>query len=144
MGHVGLPTALSLCELGWHVLGADNATALMIRSGEVPFYEPGLWDLLKKHPALKFEPVDDLETAIRAASILFICVGTPQRESGEADLSQVESVARTIAQNLNSYKLIVEKSTVPAVTAQWIKRTVLRYASRKRTRPCPGRGSRNV
>jgi len=75
-----------------------------------------------------FKPVEDLGAAIRSASIVFICVSTPQHENGEADLSQVESVARTIAHNLNGYKLIVEKSTVPAVTAKWIQRTIHRYA----------------
>src|SRR5581483_4213801 len=101
-----------------------------LRSGYVPFYEPGLGELLEKHLGNNFVPLEDLESAIREATILFICVGTPQRESGEADLSQVESVARTIALNLNSYKLIVEKSTVPAITAEWVKRTILRYANR--------------
>ena len=130
MGHVGLPTALSLAEMGWKVLGADSATTQIerLRARYVPFFEPGLNELLDKHLGKNFIPTHDLETAIREATILFICVGTPQRENGEADLSQVESVARTIALNLNSYKLIVEKSTVPAVTAEWVKRTVLRYA----------------
>ena len=59
---------------------------------------------------------------------LFVCVGTPQKDTGEADLSQVEAIVRTIACNLNGYKLIVEKSTVPAITAQWIKKTVTRFA----------------
>jgi UDPglucose 6-dehydrogenase len=70
----------------------------------------------------------DVGEAIRASDILFICVGTPQRPDGSADLSQVEAVIRTVAENLNGYKLIVEKSTVPVQTAQWIKRTILRYA----------------
>ncbi len=65
---------------------------------------------------------------MRAATIVFVCVGTPQKDSGEADLSQVEAIARTIARNLNGYKLIVEKSTVPAITAEWIKKTVTRFA----------------
>lgn len=130
MGHVGLPTALGLADLGWQVLGADSSTALVeqLQGGQLPFYEPGIEKLLAKHLGKKFKPVDDLEEAIRSATVLFVCVGTPQRENGEADLSQVEAVARTIAQNLNGYKLIVEKSTVPAVTAQWVKRTILRYA----------------
>ena len=130
MGHVGLPTALSLCEMGWKVVGADSSAELIDRLGRgyVPFYEPGLEDLLGKHLRHKFFPATDLNGAIREASILFICVGTPQKENGEADLSQVESVARDIAHNLNGYKLIIEKSTVPAVTAQWVKRTLMRYA----------------
>ncbi len=130
MGHVGLPTALGLAEMGWRVLGADSSPALIakLRSGKLPFYEPGLDPLFSKHLGENFVPVDDLDTAIREATILFVCVGTPQKESGEADLSQVESVARSIAQNLNSYKLIIEKSTVPAVTAQWVKKTISRFA----------------
>jgi UDPglucose 6-dehydrogenase len=60
--------------------------------------------------------------------VLFVCVGTPQKDSGEADLSQVEAIVRIIARNLNGYKLIVEKSTVPAITAQWIRKTVARFA----------------
>jgi len=69
-----------------------------------------------------------VEQAVRTATILFVCVGTPQKETGEADLSQVEAIARVIARNLNGYKLIVEKSTVPAITAQWIRKTVVRFA----------------
>lgn len=130
MGHVGLPTALGLAEMGWQVLGCDSCAPLIaqLQAGKMPFYEPGLADLFAKHLGKNFCPVDDLEAAIREATILFVCVGTPQRDNGEADLSQVEAVARIIAENLNGYKLIVEKSTVPAVTAQWVKRTILRYA----------------
>jgi UDPglucose 6-dehydrogenase len=72
-----------------------------------------------------------VEAAVRPASIIFICVGTPQREDGQADLTQVEAVARVVARNLNGYKLIVEKSTVPAITAQWLKKTILRYGNGK-------------
>jgi UDPglucose 6-dehydrogenase len=130
MGHVGLPTALGLADLGWQVLGGDSSSAIIeqLRGGHLPFYEPGIEKLLTKHVGKNFHPLTDLEQTIREATILFVCVGTPQRENGEADLSQVEAVARTIAQNLNGYKLIVEKSTVPAVTAQWVKRTIVRYA----------------
>ncbi|HVO64106.1 MAG TPA: UDP-glucose/GDP-mannose dehydrogenase family protein [Terriglobales bacterium] len=130
MGHVGLPTALGLADLGWQVLGADSSAVTIdqLRNGKLPFYEPGIEKLLSKHIGKKFRPLTDLEETIREATILFVCVGTPQRENGEADLSQVEAVARTIAQNLNGYKLIVEKSTVPAVTAHWVKRTIVRYA----------------
>lgn len=136
MGHVGLPTALGLAELGWQVLGADSSDPLIaeLKAGRLPFYEPGLDKLFRKHLGKKFLPLTDLTAAIREATILFICVGTPQRDNGEADLSQVEAVARTIAQNLNGYKLVVEKSTVPAVTAQWVKRTILRYAKNGQTK----------
>jgi len=131
MGHVGLPTALGLAELGWEVLGADSnpETIATLKSGRSWFYEPGLEPLLKKHLETgSFTPTEDVDGAVAAAMILFVCVGTPQSENGKADLAQVETVARTVARNLNGYKLIVEKSTVPAVTAHWVKRTITRYA----------------
>jgi UDPglucose 6-dehydrogenase len=131
LGHVGLPTALGFVEMGWEVIGADDDAAKVatIQSGHVPFYEPGLSDLLARGLASgRLTLTHRVEEAVRASTILFVCVGTPQKDSGEADLSQVEATARLIAQNLNGYKVIVEKSTVPAITAQWIKRTVTRLA----------------
>jgi UDPglucose 6-dehydrogenase len=130
LGHIGLPTALGLAELGRRVIGADDdaAKVRLIRAGQPNFYEPGLTDLLSKHlQSGRFQPIEDLATAIQSGSIIFICVGTPQKASGQADLAQVEAVARLVARNLNGYKLIVEKSTVPAITAQWLKRTIVRY-----------------
>ena len=131
VGHVGLPTALGLAELGWEVIGADQDAdkVRQLKDGKSPFYEPGLQTLLTRHLASgKFTVTSDVASAIQAATVLFICVGTPQREDGEADLSQVEVIARMIAHDLNGYKLIVEKSTVPAVTALWVKRTIMRFA----------------
>jgi len=130
MGHVGLPTALGLAELGWDVMGADDDAEKIrtLSSGNATFYEPGMQPLLTKHLGGRFRVTSDVGRAVADSSVLFVCVGTPQAESGEADLSCVEAIARTVAANLNGYKLIVEKSTVPAITAQWIKRTVIRYA----------------
>ena len=131
MGHVGLPTALCLAEMGWKVTGADQDSAKIatIKSGKSPFFEPGVQELLTKHlTSGNFQPVEDAEAAIRSSPVLFVCVGTPQKESGEADLTQIEAVARMVACNLNGYKLIIEKSTVPAITAHWIKKTIQRYA----------------
>jgi UDPglucose 6-dehydrogenase len=131
LGHVGLPTALGFVQLGWEVIGADDDApkVAMIRSGKAPFFEPGLDDLLAGGLASgQLTLSQSVDEAVRAATILFVCVGTPQRDTGEADLSQVEAIARTIARNLNGYKLIVEKSTVPAITAQWIKKTITRFA----------------
>lgn len=131
MGHVGLPTALGFASTGWRVLGVDSSESLvsLIQAGKVPFYEPGLDELLKQQLGKNFFPVRDMDEAIREATILFLCVGTPQKDNGQADLSQVEAAARTIAHNLNGYKLVVEKSTVPAITAQWICRTIRRFAA---------------
>lgn len=131
LGHVGLPTALGFVEMGWEVIGADDDSSkiAMMRSGRTPFYEPGLDDLLARGLASgRLTVTHCVEEAVRGATILFVCVGTPQKDSGEADLSQIEAIARVIAHNLNGYKLIVEKSTVPAITAQWIKKTINRFA----------------
>ncbi|MBZ5514920.1 MAG: UDP-glucose/GDP-mannose dehydrogenase family protein [Acidobacteriia bacterium] len=131
LGHVGLPTALGFAELGWEVVGADDDAekVALLNSGKTTFYEAGLQTLLTKHlESGAFRLADDVASAIRSATVVFICVGTPQKEDGAADLSQVEKVARTIAHNLNGYKLIVSKSTVPAITGQWIEKTVARYA----------------
>lgn len=135
VGHVGLPTALGLAELGWSVTGADQDVDKIrqLSEGRSPFYEPSMQNLLTKHLASgNFTVTNDVASAIEAASVLFICVGTPQRENGEADLSQIEVIARLIADHLNGYKVIVEKSTVPAVTSLWIKRTIMRFATARR------------
>ncbi len=132
LGHVGLPTAVGLAELGWQVIGTDSDAqkVALIAQGKSPFYEPDLEPLLQKNIAEgRLRVTADVGEAVRASDILFICVGTPQRPDGSADLSQVEAVIRTVAENLNGYKLIVEKSTVPVQTAQWIKRTLQRYAN---------------
>jgi len=145
MGHVGLPTALGLAELGWEVIGADSSakTVAMLKEGKAWFYEPELQPLLTKHLETgRFIPTDDVDGAIGAATVLFVCVGTPQGEDGRADLTQIENIARTVARNLNGYKLIVEKSTVPAVTAHWVKKTIARYA-RVEPRPNGKNGKRH-
>lgn len=131
LGHVGLPTAVGFSELGWQVIGTDSDTnkVALVANGCCPFYEPDLEPLLRKNLAEgRLKVTTDVGEAVRESDILFICVGTPQKPDGSPDLSQVEAVIRTVAENLNGYKLIVEKSTVPVQTAQWIKRTILRYA----------------
>jgi UDP-glucose 6-dehydrogenase len=136
LGHVGLPTAVGFAELGYQVIGTDSDARKVetIAQGKSPFYEPGLEPLLQKNlKAGRLRVTTDVGESVRASDILFVCVGTPQRPDGSADLSQVEAVIRTVAENLNGYKLIVEKSTVPVQTAQWIKRTLIRYAGSNAT-----------
>jgi UDPglucose 6-dehydrogenase len=131
MGHVGLPTALGMADLGWEVLGADSnpKTISILKEGKSWFYEPDLEPLLKKHlDSGLFIPTDNVDEAIASSTVLFVCVGTPQGDDGKADLTQIENIARMVARNLNGYKLIVEKSTVPAITAHWVKKTIARYA----------------
>lgn len=132
LGHVGLPTALGLADLGWEVVGADDDADKVrhIARGEMPFYEPGAQALLcRQLDSQRFRATADVPAAVAAADVVFVCVGTPQRDDGSPDLSQVESVSQTIARRLNGYKLIVEKSTTPVRTAEQIKRTIGRYAN---------------
>lgn len=129
-GYVGLVTAACLAERGHEVTGYDVVPDKIARlsRGEPTIYEPGLEEILKAELAsgrLRF--TGDLEAAISAGDVLFVCVGTPQGNDGRADLSQVEGVARTIALHLDAPKVIVEKSTVPVKTAQWIRRTIELY-----------------
>jgi UDPglucose 6-dehydrogenase len=129
-GYVGLVTAAGLAELGHQVIGADkdlDKIARIIR-GAVPIYEPGLDELLSSNVQknrLAFS--GDLDKTILDADVVFVCVGTPQHSDGSADMSQIEEVSRLIAENLNRYKLVVEKSTVPVKTSFWIKRTIGLY-----------------
>ncbi len=131
IGHVGLPTALGFADLGYQVIGVDcdSGKIAALNAGSIPFYEPGLEELLRKHLSNPhFRLSDDVAGAIRSAGILFLCVGTPQRSNGAADLRAIEDLARLIAQNLNGYKLVVEKSTVPALTGHWLQRTIVRHS----------------
>jgi UDPglucose 6-dehydrogenase len=126
-GYVGLVTAAGLAEFGHTVIGTDKDAAKidLISRGMSPIYEPGLEDLLKRtlgSGRLTFTA--DVDAAIREAGVIFVCVGTPQDEDGRADMSQIEGVARSIARNLNGYKVVVEKSTVPVKTSEWIKRVI--------------------
>ena len=129
-GYVGIVTAVGLAEFGHAVIGADKVSEKIekISRGDVPIYEPGLEELLKsnlKKGTIAFST--DLNGTIQAADVIFVCVGTPQGDDGSADMSQIEEVSRLIAENLNGYKVVVEKSTVPVKTSSWIKRTISLY-----------------
>ncbi|MGA2586064.1 MAG: UDP-glucose/GDP-mannose dehydrogenase family protein [Candidatus Aminicenantales bacterium] len=129
-GYVGLVTAVGLAEFGHAVIGADKVADKIerISRGDMPIYEPGLEELLKanlKKGKITFST--DLNKTIQAADVIFVCVGTPQSDDGSADMSQIEEVSRLIAENLNGYKVVVEKSTVPVKTSSWIKRTISLY-----------------
>jgi len=126
-GYVGLVTAVCLADLGHKVTGTDVIPEKIDKAsrGIAHIYEPGLEDLLRKNLKkgnLSF--IHDLAKTIQSSDVLFVSVNTPQREDGSADMTYVEGVSRKIADNLNSYKLIVEKSTVPVKTSNWIKRTI--------------------
>lgn len=123
-GYVGLVTTSGLAHLGHQVIGADVDVSKIeaLHHGIVPIYEPGLKELIDRNVEegrLIF--TTDIPTAIRASDIVFIAVGTPMSDDGAADLKYVEAAARTISENLNGYKVIVIKSTVPVGTGMHIK-----------------------
>jgi len=129
-GYVGLVTAACLAELKNNVLCVERPSFDLnkLKKGISHFYEPGLNELLSKNiKADRIKFTVDLDKAIAFSDVIFICVGTPQSNTGKADLSQVENIARQIAKRLTSYKLIIEKSTVPVNTHQWVKKTIKRY-----------------
>ncbi|MDD4954802.1 MAG: UDP-glucose/GDP-mannose dehydrogenase family protein [Candidatus Omnitrophica bacterium] len=129
-GHVGLVTAACFSEMGYKVICVDNDAAKIssLKKKILPFYEPELEKIVIKNTKngnLIFSSL--LEQSIRKSDIIFIVVGTPPLSDGSADLTSIENVARAIADNLNSYKLIVEKSTVPVQTGSKVKETIHRY-----------------
>ncbi len=126
-GYVGLVAAVGFCELGHKVVCIDNDACKLqeLRRGHVPIHEEHLDSLISRHLDASLSFTDDLSGAVRDCQIIFIAVGTPAAENGEADLSYVEAVSREIAGAIASYKVIVEKSTVPVYTSHWIRRSML-------------------
>jgi UDPglucose 6-dehydrogenase len=126
-GHVGLVTGACFADLGHKIVCADSDAKKIqtLKSGKIPFFEPGLLDLVVKNTAKKrLSFTTSIAAAVKRSEVIFISVGTPTKESGEADLSSVESVVTQIARSLSGYRLVVEKSTVPVETGMWIKRTM--------------------
>jgi UDPglucose 6-dehydrogenase len=126
-GHVGLTTAACLAQVGHEVLGVDDDAEKVatIGRGDVPFHEPGLTDLLREGlDTGRLRVSTDLAEAARHAEVSFVCVGTPTKPTGEANLVQVERVATIMARNLDGYTVVAEKSTVPVETGQWVRRTM--------------------
>ncbi|HHL40595.1 MAG TPA: UDP-glucose/GDP-mannose dehydrogenase family protein [Deltaproteobacteria bacterium] len=123
-GYVGLVTGACFADFGVNVSCVDKDAVKidMLRRGEIPIYEPGLKEIVDKniHEKRLFFTTD-LGESIRNSLVIFIAVGTPPREDGSADLSYIEEVARTIAANMNGYKVVVTKSTVPVGTGKLIE-----------------------
>ncbi|MEO8677402.1 MAG: UDP-glucose/GDP-mannose dehydrogenase family protein [Vicinamibacterales bacterium] len=128
-GYVGLVLGACLAESGNDVICVDKdaAKVRMLRRGKVPIYEPGLEELVKRNKSegrLVF--TTELPKAVRASSVVFIAVGTPQGEDGSADLRHVLGVASQIAKAMNGYKVVVDKSTVPVGTAERVREVIRR------------------
>lgn len=130
-GYVGLVTGACLAEIGHEVVCTDNDKSKIdtLEAGGLPIYEPGLDKVIakarkEKRMSFRANPAD----AVAAGDAIFICVGTPPLPSGDADLSSIDHVARLIATEATSPKLVVEKSTVPARTGQELKRALSVYS----------------
>lgn len=126
-GYVGLVAGACFADTGSEVTCVDISQEKidMLHRGEIPIYEPGLQEIVARNVEegrLFFST--DVPAGIRACDVIFIAVGTPQDEDGSADLQHVEAVARTIGDNMNGYKVIVDKSTVPVGTADIVKRII--------------------
>lgn len=133
-GYVGLVTGTCFADFGVNVACVDKDAEKIetLKKGEIPIYEPGLKELVAKNVRegrLAF--TTDLTESVRKALVIFIAVGTPPREDGSADLSYIEEVARTVAKNLNGYKVIVTKSTVPVGTGTLIEKIIKKEQSAK-------------
>jgi UDPglucose 6-dehydrogenase len=131
-GYVGLTTAACLAEIGHDVCCADSDASKLdlLRKGKMPFFEPHLDEITGRNVAngrLRFATTEE---SVVGAEAIFICVGTPPMENGDADLSAVANVARTIAQHATGNCLVIEKSTVPVQTAQQLKRQLQMYAAK--------------
>jgi len=126
-GHVGLVVSACLAELGNKLVCVDDDISKIdgLRKGALPFYEPGLEELVHRNMErgnLSFTA--SVEAGTESSEVIFLAVGTPQKPNGEANLTGIEDVCRRVATAMDKYKLIVEKSTVPVKTGRWIARTI--------------------
>ena len=137
-GYVGLVASACFAEIGHRVICADNDEAKVrtLQAGGIPIHEDYLPELLSQHRGERLEFTTDLRSAAQAAQAIFIAVGTPQSRTGSADLSYVDAVASEIARSIDSYKVIVEKSTVPVYTNEWIRRVIERNGVTKGSFRC--------
>ena len=133
-GYVGLVSGVCFADLGNSVwcVDKDDKKIQMLNNGSIPIYEPGLKDLVKKNflaGRLKF--TNNLKQAVHKSDIIFICVGTPTGKNGSADLKYVFKAASEIAKNVNKFKVIVTKSTVPVSTGDKIEKIFTRKTNKK-------------
>src|SRR3954454_21019999 len=126
-GYVGLVLGACLAENGNAVICVDKDAAKIatLNGGEMPIYEPGLEEMVRRNrheERLAF--TTDLPAAVKASEIVFIAVGTPQGEDGSADLQHVLGVARDVGRSMSKYTVIVDKSTVPVGTAAKVRQAI--------------------
>jgi UDPglucose 6-dehydrogenase len=132
-GYVGLVTGAVFADLGNDVVCVDNDQKKIeaLRAGHMPIYEPGLEEMVvrnKDDGRLSF--TTDLTGAVRQSDVIFIAVGTPPKDTGETDLSHVEAVATQIGRSMDRYKVVVNKSTVPVGTGEFVREVITRHQPR--------------
>ena len=132
-GYVGLVTGCVFSDLGNEVICVDNNPdkVAMLNRGEMPIYEPGLEEMVKRNVEdgrLHFS--GELGQAVEASDVVFICVGTPPLENGDPDMTYIKSAAIGVAKALNSYKVIVNKSTVPVGTGEMVREIIIANRNR--------------
>src|ERR1700746_1585060 len=127
-GYVGLVAGACFADMGHEVILVDNDQQKLaaLRSGQVPIHERFLPELLQRHRGKKLQFSENLHEAARASTAVFVAVGTPPTDSGDADFSYVESVAREISGAIDEYTIVVEKSTVPVYTSEWVRKIIQR------------------
>ena len=133
-GYVGLVTGTCFAEVGHHVICVDSDAAKveMLKRGGIPIYEPGLEDLVQKNVAAgRLSFTNSTTEGVEKSDIIFIAVPTPPQPDGSVDMSFIEKVAREIASAMTSYKIIVDKSTVPVRTGDKVAETIKRYCKAK-------------
>jgi UDPglucose 6-dehydrogenase len=133
-GYVGLVTGACFAEVGHQVICVDNdaAKVKLLQSGGIPIYEPGLEELVKQNTAAgRLSFTDSIAEGVRRSEVIFIAVPTPPLPDGSVDSSFIEKVAREIAAALTTYKIVVDKSTVPVKTGEKVAETIKRYCPAK-------------
>jgi UDPglucose 6-dehydrogenase len=133
-GYVGLVSGTCFAEVGHNVICVDNdaAKVKMLQAGGIPIYEPGLEELVKKNVAAgRLVFTNSTAEGVEKSDVIFIAVPTPPQSDGSVDLSYIERVARDIAAAMTSYKIIVDKSTVPVKTGEKVTETIKRYCPAK-------------
>src|SRR5687767_15813559 len=133
-GYVGLVTGTCFAEVGHNVIcvDKDEAKVNLLKGGGIPIYEPGLEEMVKKNVAAgRLHFTSSTDEGVKNSDVIFIAVPTPPQPDGSVDLSFIEGVAREIANAMTSYKIIVDKSTVPVRTGDKVAETIKRYCKAK-------------
>jgi len=133
-GYVGLVTGTCFAEVGHHVICVDKDESKIktLKAGGMPIYEPGLRELVEKNvSAGRLQFTTSTDDGVKNSDVIFIAVPTPPQADGSVDLSFIEGVAREIANAMTSYKIVVDKSTVPVKTGDKVSETIKRYCKAK-------------